>query len=277
MNTRLNLLEAGTATCPTITLENDGGAALQLVRAISATLIGHATEDYSYDSVEPQREGEVEGRAALDLADGTRLTVVDSFRHLGSELSMHRRVEVETAGTAKGLRIGFSAQTNIEGADEEARQYFIPSTLYNRNDTDGDGEEDYLGTYVQDHRDDKNGILAMLARDPGTGTTFSVARTNKPTFDTTVSPEQLQQRFFVQQTDIGSLGMAPGTKGQVNLRASYPFSEEYSFCLEFGMQHALSTPTNDHGYVAPGIQCEGVLTSYWLSAPDKTEFSGAVN
>ena len=43
------------------------------------------------------------------------------------------------------------------------------------------------------------------------------------------------------------------------------------------MQYAVSTPSNDHGYVAPGIQCEGVLTSYWLSAPDITEFSGAVN
>ena len=46
---------------------------------------------------------------------------------------------------------------------------------------------------------------------------------------------------------------------------------------QYGMQYALSTPENDHGYVAPGIQCEGVLTSYWLSAPDVTEFSGAVN
>jgi hypothetical protein len=47
--------------------------------------------------------------------------------------------------------------------------------------------------------------------------------------------------------------------------------------VEHEMQYAVSTPSNDQGYVAPGIQCEGVLTSYWLSAPDTTEFSGAVN
>ncbi len=46
--------------------------------------------------------------------------------------------------------------------------------------------------------------------------------------------------------------------------------------VHHGMQYALSTPDNDHGYVAPGIQCEGVMTSYWLSAPDETAFSGAV-
>jgi hypothetical protein len=39
----------------------------------------------------------------------------------------------------------------------------------------------------------------------------------------------------------------------------------------------MSTPENDYGYVAPGIQCEGILTSYWISAPDSTAFSGAVN
>ena len=46
--------------------------------------------------------------------------------------------------------------------------------------------------------------------------------------------------------------------------------------VHHGMQFALSTPGNDHGYVAAGIQCEGVMTSYWLSAPDETAFSGAV-
>jgi hypothetical protein len=47
--------------------------------------------------------------------------------------------------------------------------------------------------------------------------------------------------------------------------------------VEHGMQGALSTPEDMLGYVAPGIQCEGVLTSYWLSDPDDTEFSGAVS
>ena len=47
--------------------------------------------------------------------------------------------------------------------------------------------------------------------------------------------------------------------------------------VEHGMQHALSTPWNDYGYVAPGIQTEGIMTAYWLSQPDETLFSGAVN
>jgi hypothetical protein len=47
--------------------------------------------------------------------------------------------------------------------------------------------------------------------------------------------------------------------------------------VAFGMQHALSTPEEMMGYVAPGIQCEGIMTAYWMSDPDVTGFSGAVN
>ncbi len=44
-----------------------------------------------------------------------------------------------------------------------------------------------------------------------------------------------------------------------------------------GMQYGLSIPGNMLGYVAPGIQCEGYMTAYWLSAPEATAFSGAAS
>lgn len=59
--------------------------------------------------------------------------------------------------------------------------------------------------------------------------------------------------------------------------ASEPALFDVAELVEYGMQYGVSTPANDHGYVAPGIQCEGILTSYWLSVPDTTAFSGAVN
>jgi hypothetical protein len=68
-----------------------------------------------------------------------------------------------------------------------------------------------------------------------------------------------------------------GDLANVAVLAQDPALLDVAELVEYGMQYALSTPRNDHGYVAPGIQCEGILTSYWLSAPDLTEFSGAVN
>jgi hypothetical protein len=47
--------------------------------------------------------------------------------------------------------------------------------------------------------------------------------------------------------------------------------------VQQGMQQALSTPVDMLGYVAPGIQCEGIMTAYWMSDPETTAFSGAAN
>ena len=72
------------------------------------------------------------------------------------------------AGTSPGLRIELRALTTRE-AGFEAWQFCIPGALYNRNDTDHDGVEDYLGTYVQDYRDDRLPSLAVLAYLPAGG------------------------------------------------------------------------------------------------------------
>jgi hypothetical protein len=112
-------------------------------------------------------------------------------------------------------------------------EFFIPGALYKKNDTDHDGVEDYLGTYTQDYRDDRLPSLAVLAFLPGRRRYVALARSNRPEYDTSISGNQMLRRNFVQATDIGSLGLAPlqGASAQILLRASYPFSERFSFCL----------------------------------------------
>ena len=66
----------------------------------------------------------------------------------------------------------------------------------NRNDNDHDGVEDYLGTYSQDLRDDKNGVLGALAYDPSSGTAFSISRSGPPAFDSAVTRRDLERRLF---------------------------------------------------------------------------------
>ena len=227
------------------------GARLELSTPVVVQTLGGPVQELAYDRVD-QADGRWVGHLEAALQDGTRLQVIDTYRVTtpAGALRLHRRASVSRVGAAAGLRLGFGTQTDSAGADEQSWQYFIPGTMYNRNDNDGDGVEDYLGTYVQDHRDDKNAILGMLARDPRSGATFSVARVDLPTFDTSVTPDQLRERYFVQSTDIGSLGLAPAAGGQVALRASYPFAEEHSFCLHTdGRGWAAFTP-NRVGEVA---------------------------
>ncbi|MFI8594021.1 hypothetical protein ACIGCK_06270 [Microbacterium sp. NPDC078428] len=215
-----------------IDLVSDDGDTLHIHEPIIAEALGSSPTTRGYDAVDQRPDGSWTATGALTLDDGTRVVVEDTYRlDDAGRFQLHRTSDVTTQGSSDGVRIAFGTVTSVEDAKTDDWQFFIPGTMYNRNDSDGDGREDYLGTYVQDHRDDKNGLLAVLARAPRTGATFTVARTSVPSFDTAVSPEQLETRYFAQSTDIGSLGLAPAD-AQVALRGSFPFSEEYSFCLD---------------------------------------------
>ena len=55
--------------------------------------------------------------------------------------------------------IHLTTEFRVRGSRESSfddYQFVIPGAFYNKNDTDGDGEEDYLGTYSQDYKDDRN-------------------------------------------------------------------------------------------------------------------------
>lgn len=223
-------------------------ADISLRRAVTAQALGHPPEGHGYDVVS-QEAGTFVAEARLRLVDGTRVTVRDNISSGEGFARISRTVRIDEPGESPGVRVGFEMHTEVGGAREAAWQYLIPGALYNRNDTDGDGREDYLGTYAQDVRDDKNGLLAVLARDPNSGATFTLARVHPPTFDTSIDADQLATRYFVQETDIGSLGTAPVGNGQVALRVSYPFSEETTFSLD----------TNGTGWAAFAPNSAGAL------------------
>jgi hypothetical protein len=165
----------------------------------------------------------------LEAADGTVVVCEDRWRVVDPHtVQVDRVARVATAGSAAGVRVELVVAT---GAPLDDCELFIPGALYNRNDTDHDGIEDYLGTYVQDHRDDRLASLAVMGFLAGRGRSVALTRADVPEHDGAIAPADLLRRRFVQETDIGSLGLAPDDAGQLCLRASHPFSEEYSYCL----------------------------------------------
>lgn len=128
--------------------------------------------------------------------------------------------------------------TEFECRDNRARsfddyQFIFPGAFYNKNDTDGDGMDDYLGTFSQDYKDDRNPLLAETCYCVNTNTFFSLIRADQPKKDETVTREMIQKRHFVYDSDIGSLGFAPSDRktDEFIFRLDYPFYERNSFCL----------------------------------------------
>jgi hypothetical protein len=190
--------------------------------------------DGGYGSVKEESGGFV-AVGSITGTDGTNVEVSDTWRTVDAgTVQIDREIRVITAGKSRGWRVEFCSETAVSevcGLDDW--EFCVPGALYNKNDTDHDGVEDYLGTYTQDYRDDRLPSLAVLAFLPGRRRYFAIGRCSRPRYDTSLSREQILARNFVQATDIGSLGLSPleGKSLQIGLRASYPFSERASFCL----------------------------------------------
>ena len=248
----------------------DGAPWLELVEPLRLCMLGHEPLAGGYEAVNEVGETWV-ANASVAAPDGTRVELVDRWSVVDEcTLQVDRSATVRHAGSSPGVRVELRADTDAADADAHGDwQFFIPGSLYNRNDTDHDGVEDYLGTYTQDFRDDRLASLAVLAFLPRAGRYAALARTDLPEHDTAIPAEDLLARHFVQTTDIGSLGLAPAPDGaQVTLRASYPFNEEHSFCLN----------TAGDGWAAylPNRDGQVVEVSYRLRAARAADLTEAI-
>jgi hypothetical protein len=201
------------------------------------------------------------------LRDGTRVSVEDRWTPSDEQdgFLIERTVVIEESGGVEGVRVELTVDSALPGEDADW-QFFISGALYNRNDTDLDGTEDYLGSYTQEYRDDRNGHLAVLAYLPGAGLGFSLARTSLPVLDSPVSHDELTSGVVVSESDIGSLGLLSKEGAPLRLRAGYPFGEERSFSLDVsGRGWAGFLPA------APGRRAAVQYELRVLSAPDLTE------
>ncbi len=174
------------------------------------------------------------GRAEAEDLYGNRYRITDVWRIEGNYCTLERKAECIRFKKVTGIRL--TTEFRCRGEQEKSfkdYQFLIPGAFYNKNDTDGDGIEDYLGTYVQDYKDDRNPSLSVTSYAQKSGCFLSLIRAVKPRRDQTITREQINARHFLHDTDIGSLGISPSKchAGEYILRCDYPFYERNSFCL----------------------------------------------
>ena len=161
--------------------------------------------------------------------------MVEDHWHLDDGcVRLDRKLRVEKADKPVALRWTIEMRCKDENAANfDDYQFIVPGSFYNKNDTDFDGQDDYLGTFSQDYKDDRNPQLSVTGYCPKSGTTFGWMRADLPVRDVTLTREQLNARHFVHDTDIGSLGFAPSEYDirEFVFRCDYPFFERTSFCL----------------------------------------------
>lgn len=197
------------------------------------TTLGGAEMRIRYDEWK-EEQGKYRGTALAEDEYGNEYRITDTWRVQDSCWRIDRKAECirYCHETAVHLTSDFRCRGGAACSLDDY-QFLIPGALYNKNDTDGDGRDDYLGTFCQDYKDDRNPSLSVTAFLPGEKCFVSLIRADVPKRDKTITREQIRARHFVHDTDIGSLGVSPSLYygGEVILRSDYPFYERNSFCL----------------------------------------------
>ncbi|MET0844209.1 MAG: hypothetical protein ABWY23_10175 [Mycetocola sp.] len=177
----------------------------------------------AYDNVVEWDSG-LRGSARVQYRDW-EVRVDDEWTEESSRLRVHRTVGVLRAGSAPcGVRATVTAEIDAAGAHFDAGRYYAPPALYNMNDIDEDGLEDYVDSRELVYRDDRLTALSILAYFPGIGAGVALVRTDLPERDD-VPERERGELDFLQATDVGGLGIAPTTDNYPSLVATHPFVE----------------------------------------------------
>lgn len=165
---------------------------------------------------------------------GNGYEITDLWNKEGDNYKLSRNMICIKCQKVTGIHL--TSEFRCKALKEESfkdYQFLVPGSLYNKNDTDEDGIDDYLGTFNQDYKDDRNPSLSVTAFGKNSKSFVTLIRGDLPQKDESITREQIQARHFMHHTDIGSLGIAPSEYNaqEIILRCDYPFYERNTFCL----------------------------------------------
>lgn len=188
-----------------------------------------------YDSVEKEDEtGKAVASISVKDVVGNMYRIEDSWKKENNLYILDRVVACTSFIKENAIRL----TTEIEVTDEQASSFddysfIVPGSMYDKNDTDGDGMDDYLATFNQDYKDDRNPSLSVTVYSKKGNRFVSLIRGDQPERDVTITRDQIRARHFIHDTDVGSLGFMPSMirMDAVTLRCDYPFYERNTFCL----------------------------------------------
>ena len=213
-------------------------------------------------------EDSVTAEAVIEEARFGRCELTDVYEMENGRMVLRRTLNVAKAGTWKGVRLVFCGQAFPKDAPSFAQlRYFAPPAIFDKNDLDEDGVEDYFHTQDLLYRDDRFNFPRFMAYQESSKTALFLGRYDLPAYDS--YPERPnQESIFLQKTDIGSMGVLGSEPGMVRLCAMYPFHE--TSCV--GLYITKLVP---FGAFWPLCQGESMRVSYTVFADTQPTFNQA--
>lgn len=249
----------GTITNPVIFELWDGSQENSVIRT-----------ETSYQEVVYGTDG-VTASAVLENEAAGRIVLTDQYSEDNRGILLERTVKILKAGGKKGIRLLLEMDLfpEEETGFGELR-YFAPPAIFDKNDLDEDGYEDYFHTQKTIFRDDRFNYPAFMAFSEKHKKAVRLERAPLPAYDS--NPDRSSQgrdALFLQKTDIGSMGVDGEGEGNVKLAACYPF---YEGDATIGLYIVKTVP---FGAFWPLEEGESFHVSYRLSSCSHKDFHEA--
>lgn len=234
----------------------------------------------SYTQISCKDKEKVTAEARISNEAFGDIVVTDSYERKakkegGDDLFMHRQLKVLRTGTLAGIRLISEMLLFPDGQPRfEDLRYFAPPAIYDKNDLDEDGLEDYFHTQKTIFRDDRFNYPGFMAWNEKTGTAVRMERDPLPAWDSIPVREKDPETgepaaYFLQKTDIGSMGVDGSGRMPVKLTACYPF---YEGDATIGLYIIKTVP---FGAFWPSEEGEGFQVGYRLSASRHSDYHEA--
>lgn len=207
---------------------------------------------------------EVSGRE-----DG-KFILEDIYSHTETgRVRLDRTLKVESSEKTKGVRLWCSAAL-LPQDQPTFRQlrYFAPPAIFDKNDIDDDGLEDYFLTDNLLYREDRINFPKFMAYSEEQKVSLWMERAVLPQYDS-IPNREVGQTKFLQKTDIGALGVWSKGYSSVHMRAAYPFYEGEG---TIGLYVSKSVP---FGAFWPAVSGEKLEVSYLFGAEQQENFNTA--
>lgn len=227
-----------------------------------------------YDRV-GKKEDMLIGICHVDGKEAGAFQLEDFYSKIDGKIILKRYFKVLQSGTMKGVRLYYSmALYPQEQTAFEQLRYFAPPAIFDKNDLDEDGYEDYFRTQKLLWREDRFNYPMFMAYHPEKLRAIRIERDILPNWDTIperrVDPVTMEpDRYFLQKTDIGSLGIWGESDKNVCLKACYPFYEGEA---TIGMYIVKTVP---FGAFWPAKDGESFEVSYKISGDAYEDFHDA--
>lgn len=178
-----------------------------------------------------ESENTVKASASICDEHAGEVIVSDTYTEKDGAVVLERKLQVIKKAQAEGVRLRTEAVLFPEDkARFEDLRYFAPPAIYDKNDLDEDGYEDYFSTKKTVFRDDRFNYPMFMCYSEKRRHAVRLEREKLPEYDSIPDREISEETgekasVFLQKTDIGSMGVDGSDGKEAKLVACYPFSE----------------------------------------------------